>query len=285
MKEEKPDNLEIWNALKTTDPKALKDVTGKGYAMTAINAYYTIHSLTERFGPCGIGWGYNVHDEGYHVGHGDEGNKTILHVVRIGLWYIENDVKSEEIPAYGQTYFTRKEAVRGWVTDEDAPKKSLTDAITKAASFIGAGADVFCSQWDSNKYVTGESSDAIPERDVMKVAKEVVGGQEFSQREAHAPTQQPKKTYTKSAPNKHPGMGDRGTPISKAQGKRLYAITMGAGVAIEDLNAHLKEHYKVDGIDGLGWKDYERVCTYVEKEWPHGGGDQSDHGDVPDIPF
>ena len=37
--------------------------------------------------------------------------------------------------------------------DEDAPKKSLTDAIVKAASHLGVAANIFLGRWDDQKYV------------------------------------------------------------------------------------------------------------------------------------
>ena len=37
--------------------------------------------------------------------------------------------------------------------DEDAPKKSLTDAIVKAASQVGIAANIFLGRWDDQKYV------------------------------------------------------------------------------------------------------------------------------------
>ncbi len=37
--------------------------------------------------------------------------------------------------------------------DDDAPKKALTDALTKALSHLGFNSDVFMGMFDSNKYV------------------------------------------------------------------------------------------------------------------------------------
>ena len=37
--------------------------------------------------------------------------------------------------------------------DEDAPKKAMTDALTKALSHLGIGADVFLGKFDDNRYV------------------------------------------------------------------------------------------------------------------------------------
>lgn len=268
-------HMKIWESLEKTDPAYVKEVTGKGYKMSAINSNYVIKQLTKLFGPCGIGWGVNIHDESYDWGHGDSkesGLRTVVHKVRIGFWYYLDGNKSEEIPAYGQTFFVRN-ATKGWITDEDAAKKSLTDAITKASSMIGMSADIFSGQWDSNKYVTSEQDD-VPFGEAKKLFK----GKEVSQKEAYS---KPGKV-----PGKPTGMGDRGNPISTAQGKRLFAIAMSAKVPIDDLKAFLKEHYGVDGIDCIGWKDYERVCEIVANEWEAVAGRAGpDEGDGPDIPF
>ena len=37
--------------------------------------------------------------------------------------------------------------------DDEAPKKAMTDAMTKAMSHLGMAADVFLGLFDSNKYV------------------------------------------------------------------------------------------------------------------------------------
>ena len=37
--------------------------------------------------------------------------------------------------------------------DDEAPKKALTDAMTKAFSHLGVSADVFLGLFDNNKYV------------------------------------------------------------------------------------------------------------------------------------
>lgn len=37
--------------------------------------------------------------------------------------------------------------------DEDAPKKSVTDALIKCASYLGFAGDIFSGRWDDSKYV------------------------------------------------------------------------------------------------------------------------------------
>jgi hypothetical protein len=88
-------------------------------------------------------WGPEIVDEKYVPGA--EG--TVIHVLRINLRHPEG-----ALPSYGQTTFVGQNK-HGPFTDEEAPKKSLTDAITKALSMLGFSADVFLGLYDDNKYV------------------------------------------------------------------------------------------------------------------------------------
>ena len=232
------ENLKIWDALKDTDPKTTKDVEGKGFTMTAINPCSVHHKLTGLFGPCGIGWGFELADEWYRSGHTDGENTHKVHVVRIGFWYVAPDSggeKSALIPAFGQTDFCYQRSkwvdgkqIKFWVTDEEAPKKSLTDAINKAASLIGVSADIFSGGWDANKYVnkrqdpTPAGASQAKAEEAFQTAKEVFPGKEVPTREAKA-----------KGPIA-PGMiKDGGNPISKPQGKRLFAIVKTAGYELD----------------------------------------------------
>ena len=158
---EENNNMSIWQQVCITDKDTTKPIEGKGFAGTSINPTSIYEKLTGLFGPCGIGWGYTVMDEYYREGHTDGENTTVLHVVKVGLWYEVEEKRSDQIEAYGQTYFCRKinkmdystkEYVQVWETDEECPKKSLTDAITKAASMLGVSADIYSGKWDGCKY-------------------------------------------------------------------------------------------------------------------------------------
>jgi hypothetical protein len=139
------ENLKLWQSVEKTDPKYTKAFTkGGGFSGTAINATYLIRKATELWGPIGIHWGPEVIDEKYVPGA--EG--TIIHVLRINLRYPPNGV----LPSFGQTTFVGTNK-NGLFTDEEAPKKSLTDATTKALSWLGFSADVFLGLYDDNKYV------------------------------------------------------------------------------------------------------------------------------------
>jgi len=152
------DNLAIWQKVETTDPKYTKPITGRGYNGTSTNATYLVKKATSVFGPCGIGWGVTVLNEG--LLDGADGAK--VHRVHIRLWYIL-DGKRGEVEHFGQTDFCGKRKSGQWFTDEEAPKKSMTDAMLKALSMIGFAADIHLGQYDDNKYVATLKRDGVDE--------------------------------------------------------------------------------------------------------------------------
>ncbi|MGA1062099.1 MAG: hypothetical protein ACO3VH_07190 [Ilumatobacteraceae bacterium] len=151
-------NLAIWNSVCETDPRHTKSFSrGGGFSGTAINHTYQTRRATETFGPKGIGWGVEILSEDWRNGapflddkHGVIGHETV-HVLRIKLWYKHGDERGEII-SYGQTTFVGKNK-HGIFTDEEAPKKSLTDAESKALASLGFSADIHLGLYDNNKYV------------------------------------------------------------------------------------------------------------------------------------
>lgn len=142
--------LDLWKQVEKTDPKYTKSFSrAGGFSGTAINATYLIRRATELWGPMGGDWGHEVADEKYVPGHGD----TVIHVLRIKFRHPHGIVE-----AYGQTTFVGTNK-NGPFTDEEAPKKSLTDAITKALSMLGFAADVHLGLFDDNKYVNDRKAE------------------------------------------------------------------------------------------------------------------------------
>ncbi len=141
------DNLKLWAQFEDIDPAFTKPITGKDYKGTSPNAHYVVKCLTEMFGPIGQGFGWTVLKEDIER-FGD----TAIHWCRIEFWHTD---RSNVFESYGQTkmaYMTRGQNSYLKV-DEDAPKKSLTDAVTKAAAQIGIASNIFLGRWDDSKYV------------------------------------------------------------------------------------------------------------------------------------
>lgn len=146
-------NLAIWVQVDKTDPSFTKPFSrGGGFKGTAINATYLARRATEVFGPMGIGWGLEILDESLLEGAWlDERNREVVHRLRVKLWYKWGNERGEVVH-FGQTVFVGKNKF-GAFTDEEAPKKSLTDAMSKCLSMLGFGADVHLGQYDDHKYV------------------------------------------------------------------------------------------------------------------------------------
>ncbi len=151
------DNMKLWAGVEKTDPKYTKQFSrGGGFKGTATNATYLARKATEQFGPCGTGWGINVLSEEVftgapHVIDGQVVAHDMIHKVHAKLWYVV-DGKRGEVEQFGQTQIVGRNK-NGFYTDEEAPKKSLTDAMSKCLSLLGFSADIHLGLYDDNKYV------------------------------------------------------------------------------------------------------------------------------------
>ena len=137
MKNEK---MELWNKLEKTNPDHTKPAPSSyGKKITTIDAMHQIKNMTEAFGPVGKGWSYVA---SYHYT-----DKLVFAEIKIqycleGKWY-----------EYGPVCSVAPLGHRKGGLDDEAPKKAMTDAMTKAFSHLGLNADVFLGKFDSNKYV------------------------------------------------------------------------------------------------------------------------------------
>ena len=152
-------NLALWTAVEKTDPKQTKPITGKPYKGTSPKPYYIIYKATEIFGPCGIGWGFKILSERVEDGAGG----ARVHIAHVMVWYMWEGIRGE-VEHIGQTMFSgrRNDPVGGEgkpYTDEDAPKKSVTDALIKALSMIGFAGDIFMGRYDDSKYVSAVATE------------------------------------------------------------------------------------------------------------------------------
>jgi hypothetical protein len=144
--------MDLWHSVEKTDPKHVKKITGKPYEGSSPNPYSLVMRATEKFGPVGIGWGFTIIKEeivqgamispGFYQQH---------HKATVRVWYEWNN-KRGEVEHIGQTEFSGQRANGKLFTDEDACKKSVTDALGKALSFLGFSGDIFIGRWDDSKY-------------------------------------------------------------------------------------------------------------------------------------
>lgn len=167
------ENMQFWESVKKTDPARVKAITGKQYKGNSPQPYYLVERMTESFGMCGIGWGLNILNERMER----LTDTDVLHVAVVELWYVHGDKKGA-ITQIGQTKACYKTSSGSLLVDEDAPKKSVTDAMTKCMSYLGFAGDIFSGQWDDSKYVqqlTNEFSEAKKPAFSIDDAKKIIG--------------------------------------------------------------------------------------------------------------
>jgi len=145
------DNLSIYGKVRAVPAEAVKPITGgrlKG--KSDINPVWRIKTLTEQFGPCGIGWKYEITDKQLERG----GNDEIAAFVDINLYIKVENEWSAAIPGTGGSSFVAKES-SGLYTSDECFKMALTDALSVACKALGVGADVYWDK-DKSKYDTQE---------------------------------------------------------------------------------------------------------------------------------
>lgn len=144
-------NMEIYNRVCITPQEAKKPIKGgRLNGFTDINPMWRIKTLTELFGPCGIGWKKKRTDCQFKEG----ANGEVSVFVTVELTVKTDDGWSEPVEGSGGAMFVTKER-NGLYTDDEAIKKAETDAIGSAVKLLGFSADVYYEK-DRDKYTPME---------------------------------------------------------------------------------------------------------------------------------
>jgi len=141
-------NMELWDKLRRVDPVHSKPFQrAGGFRGTAIKPSVQERLMTEVFGPIGFGWGMTK-PEYHHITAGDE----MLVYCTVGVWYRFNGEKSDVFWGEGGDKVSTVRKSGDISVDDEARKKSLTDAIGNALKRIGMAADIHMGLWDESKY-------------------------------------------------------------------------------------------------------------------------------------
>lgn len=141
------DNMTLYNAVRTPPPEALREIkAGRLAGKSDINPMWRIKTLTEQFGPCGVGWKYTIEKLWTEQG----ANGEIAAFALINLYHKIGEGWSEPIPGIGGNSFAAKEK-SGMYTSDECYKMALTDALSVACKALGVAADVYW-QADKTKY-------------------------------------------------------------------------------------------------------------------------------------
>ena len=151
------ENLAIYNAVRSVPDSAKRQIgAGRLKGKTDINPMWRLKTLTEQFGPCGIGWKYVITDKRLEQG----ANGEVAAFLDIELFVKVDGAWSEAIPGTGGSAFVAKEK-NGPYTSDECFKMALTDAISVACKALGFGADVYWEA-DRSKYDKPESKQEAP---------------------------------------------------------------------------------------------------------------------------
>ena len=168
-------NLELWDKVRRVPQEHLKGFTrGGGFKGTAIKPMWSIHTMTEQFGPCGQGWGIEKPEFTVQAA----GNETLVFCT-VAVWVKEctnlvYGVGGDKVLAQFSS---------GLKSDDEAFKKAFTDAVGNALKFLGVGADIHMGLWDGNKYV-----DETPEKPAPKTTPKAEARPEYARMSANIKT-------------------------------------------------------------------------------------------------
>ena len=135
-------NRKFWDKLKTTDPRMTKPIDKGWGKLTTIDPQWQIMRMTETFGP--IGWGWKHENKFVYT------DKLVF--AEVTIYWRDDDTKALT-NSFGPISSVQNLFKTNAKLDDEAPKKAMTDAMTKAFSHLGLCADVFMGKFDSSKYV------------------------------------------------------------------------------------------------------------------------------------
>lgn len=148
--------MELYNKLKKPPKEALKPIlAGRLKGKTDINPQWRIQALTEQFGICGIGWKYVITKQWTEPAC----NSQVFAFMNIDLYIKVDNEWSEPIPGTGGTLLIVNEK-NGAYSDDEAYKKSLTDALGVAMKSLGMAADVYMGLMDNGGNTGNDNTDS-----------------------------------------------------------------------------------------------------------------------------
>jgi len=165
------ENMEIWNALGTTPKEAQKAISaGRLKGFTDINPMWRLKALTERFGPVGFGWRYEIVRTWLETGMQNE----VRAFCQIDLYVKVGNEWSAPIPGIGGSSFVTVERSGPYCSDE-CFKMALTDAISVSCKALGMSADVYYAK-DCDKYTAAQGATSAANQESAVKAPGTVPG-------------------------------------------------------------------------------------------------------------
>lgn len=159
--------LDIWNKVKKPPQGALKPIqAGRLKGKSDISPIWRYQAMTETFGPCGVGWKYEI----TRTWTEDAPQDQRFVFVQLNLYFFYEGAWSEAIPGFGGDIVLKKESA-GLHLNDEAYKMATTDALGDAMKRIGVAADVY---WEAgSKYTREQQAQELPRKNPPANSKPV----------------------------------------------------------------------------------------------------------------
>lgn len=159
-------NLEFYDKMRSVPDEAKKLIeAGRLKGKSDINPMWRIRTLTETFGPCGIGWYYEITKQ-WQETYGQE----VKAFCNINLYVKTDGEWSKPIAGTGGSTLVEISKNGVYVNDEGF-KMALTDALSVSMKSLGVAADVYFEA--GAKYGTKyESRDTAPAAPAQQLTEE-----------------------------------------------------------------------------------------------------------------
>ena len=145
--QEPNDTLRFYEKLRIVPPEATKQIKGGRLSgMTDVNPVFRIKTMTETFGPCGIGWKYEITKQ-WQETYGQE----VKAFTNINLYIKVNGEWSDPIPGTGGATLVEVNSKGYAYVNDEGFKMSLTDALSVAMKALGVAADIYYSKDKNNQ--------------------------------------------------------------------------------------------------------------------------------------
>lgn len=139
---------EIYNDFRAVPKEAQKTIgAGRLKGFTDINPMWRIKMLTEKFGPCGLGWYTEIIEQWT-----EQSPKTeeIGAFVKINLYIKTEEGWSKPIVGIGGSSLVTRES-KGLYFSDEAFKMAYTDALSIACKALGMAADIYFDKDKSSR--------------------------------------------------------------------------------------------------------------------------------------
>lgn len=153
------ENLSIWNALKRPPKDALKTISfGALKGKSDIDPMWRVKTMTKQFGPCGIGWKFEIK----RVWNEPAPNDQVFSFAEVLIYIRDGEGWSDPIPGIGGNMLVQLAKGNPKENDEGY-KMAVTDALGTAMKMIGVAADIYMGQFENGRYRDEEDEPEKPE--------------------------------------------------------------------------------------------------------------------------